>query len=103
MGKFGASRRPLWRVELEGIRQRRLYHRWFAQDRRDRLTEALKTLSCGHLMTLQQFGSMPPELMRNIRTVCPRSNALSARAVDRIRGSLVAASAALQSERAKPA
>jgi alkanesulfonate monooxygenase SsuD/methylene tetrahydromethanopterin reductase-like flavin-dependent oxidoreductase (luciferase family) len=31
---------------------------------RDRLREALKTLNCGHLMILQQIGSMPPELVR---------------------------------------
>ena len=31
---------------------------------RDRLTEALKTLRCGHLMALLQFGSMPSEVTR---------------------------------------
>jgi alkanesulfonate monooxygenase SsuD/methylene tetrahydromethanopterin reductase-like flavin-dependent oxidoreductase (luciferase family) len=31
---------------------------------RDRLREAMKTLNCGHLMILQQLGSMPPELTR---------------------------------------
>ncbi len=31
---------------------------------RDRLREAIKTLNCGHLMILQQIGSMPPELVR---------------------------------------
>ena len=31
---------------------------------RDRLREALKSLNCGHLMILQQIGSMPPELVR---------------------------------------
>jgi hypothetical protein len=31
---------------------------------RERLREAMKTLNCGHLMILQQIGSMPPELVR---------------------------------------
>jgi hypothetical protein len=31
---------------------------------RDRLREAMKSLNCGHLMILQQLGSMPPELTR---------------------------------------
>jgi alkanesulfonate monooxygenase SsuD/methylene tetrahydromethanopterin reductase-like flavin-dependent oxidoreductase (luciferase family) len=31
---------------------------------RDRLRHALTTLRCGHLMILQQIGSMPPELTR---------------------------------------
>jgi alkanesulfonate monooxygenase SsuD/methylene tetrahydromethanopterin reductase-like flavin-dependent oxidoreductase (luciferase family) len=31
---------------------------------RERLTEAMKSLNCGHLMMLQQIGSMPPELVR---------------------------------------
>ena len=31
---------------------------------RDRLREAMKSLNCGHLMILQQLGSMPPELVR---------------------------------------
>ena len=31
---------------------------------RDRLREAMKSLNCGHLMILQQIGSMPPELVR---------------------------------------
>jgi len=31
---------------------------------RDQLREALKSLNCGHLMILQQIGSMPPELVR---------------------------------------
>jgi alkanesulfonate monooxygenase SsuD/methylene tetrahydromethanopterin reductase-like flavin-dependent oxidoreductase (luciferase family) len=31
---------------------------------RERLTEALKTLRCGHLMALLQFGSMPSEVTR---------------------------------------
>jgi len=31
---------------------------------RERLTEAMKSLNCGHLMILQQIGSMPPELVR---------------------------------------
>ena len=31
---------------------------------RDRLREALKSLNCGHLMLLQQIGSMPPDLTR---------------------------------------
>jgi hypothetical protein len=30
---------------------------------RDRLTEAMKHLRCGHLMMLMQLGSMPPELV----------------------------------------
>ncbi|MGH7879287.1 MAG: LLM class flavin-dependent oxidoreductase, partial [Candidatus Binataceae bacterium] len=31
---------------------------------RERLREAMKSLNCGHLMILQQIGSMPPELVR---------------------------------------
>jgi alkanesulfonate monooxygenase SsuD/methylene tetrahydromethanopterin reductase-like flavin-dependent oxidoreductase (luciferase family) len=31
---------------------------------RERLREAMKSLNCGHLMILQQLGSMPPELVR---------------------------------------
>ena len=31
---------------------------------RERLREAMKSLNCGHLMMLQQIGSMPPELVR---------------------------------------
>ncbi|HXR35378.1 MAG TPA: hypothetical protein VN754_05485, partial [Candidatus Binataceae bacterium] len=31
---------------------------------RDRLTEAVKTLRCGHLMCLMQIGSMPAHLVR---------------------------------------
>ncbi len=31
---------------------------------RERLREAMKSLNCGHLMILQQLGSMPPELAR---------------------------------------
>jgi hypothetical protein len=31
---------------------------------RERLREAMKSLNCGHLMLLQQIGSMPPELVR---------------------------------------
>jgi alkanesulfonate monooxygenase SsuD/methylene tetrahydromethanopterin reductase-like flavin-dependent oxidoreductase (luciferase family) len=31
---------------------------------RDRLREAMKMMNCGHLMILQQIGSMPPELTR---------------------------------------
>jgi alkanesulfonate monooxygenase SsuD/methylene tetrahydromethanopterin reductase-like flavin-dependent oxidoreductase (luciferase family) len=31
---------------------------------RERLTEAMKSLNCGHLMILQQIGSMPPDLTR---------------------------------------
>jgi hypothetical protein len=31
---------------------------------RERLSEAMKSLNCGHLMILQQIGSMPPELVR---------------------------------------
>jgi hypothetical protein len=31
---------------------------------RERLTHAMKSLNCGHLMILQQIGSMPPELVR---------------------------------------
>ena len=38
---------------------------------RERLREAMKTLNCGHLMILQQIGSMPPELVRK-NTSCSR-------------------------------
>jgi hypothetical protein len=31
---------------------------------RERLREAMKSLNCGHLMILQQIGSMPPALVR---------------------------------------
>jgi len=31
---------------------------------RERLREAMKSLNCGHLMILQQIGSMPPELVK---------------------------------------
>jgi hypothetical protein len=31
---------------------------------RERLREAMKHIHCGHLMTLMQIGSMPPELVR---------------------------------------
>ena len=58
---------------------------------RERLREAMKTLNCGHLMILQQIGSMPPELVRKstelfAREVMPHH----ARDVARIRGQVVA-------------
>ena len=36
---------------------------------RERLREAMKSLNCGHLMILQQIGSMPPEQFAMIEIV----------------------------------
>ena len=70
---------------------------------RDRLTEALKTLRCGHLMALLQFGSMPAEVTRNstdlfAREVMPHLRGLWSEYQDRWSPHPLP-----QSERAKPA
>ncbi len=67
---------------------------------RDRLTEAVKTLRCGHLMCLMQSVDAGAPGAQEHRTVRARGDAAHAWAVERIRRSMVAASAARR--RARP-